>query len=643
LLSLLIALASLPYLNTLLNSFVYDDNTQVLNNPYLHSLRHLPAILSTTAWSYRGSQAVTNYYRPMMTLGYLVCYRLFGPLAYGYHLANIVLHAAVVCLLFAVTLRMFHHRGIAFTAAALFALHPIHTESVAWIAAVTELELTFFFLLAFWFFLGEARPDGRCSASAHLAMLASFVLALLSKEQAFMLPLVATVYEHAYREDLRDTTWRQKLARYGTLWPVAFAYLLFRVRFLGSLAPATKIPKATWPQAFLSALALTGPYLGKLVWPARLLAFYVFHKSVSVFDPRVMAGVVGLAVTAALFALLWRRGAGSRARLASLGVVWTLVTLAPVLNARWMGTNVFAERYLYLPSVGFAWIVAWGLVALWEAAAGYNRVWRRNLAAAVAVVVALCVVRIVTRNRDWRDDVALYTHTLGLEPQAFLIRNNLGAVYWKRGNVDEAERQWTQALEDGPQQPIMLNNLGLVATRRKQYPRAVEFFQRSMRLKPDYTDAHLNLGVAYSEMGLRDLAESQLHAALVLSPLNVDAHNRLGELYLQDGKLGAAVEQFEASVRSEPNEPGYDDLGDVYCREGERERAEPAFRQAIVLNAFDSHAHFGLAAMEATAGRNRDAIRDYEAGLESDPNNREARAALAKLTAPSPGGPAPKP
>ncbi|MGO9274750.1 MAG: tetratricopeptide repeat protein [Terriglobia bacterium] len=643
LLSLLMALASLPYLNTLLNSFVYDDNTQVLNNPYLHSLRHLRAILSTTAWSYRGSQSVTNYYRPIMTLGYLVCYRLFGPLAYGFHLANTVLHAAVVCLLFGVTLRIFHHRGIAFTAAALFALHPIHTEPVAWIAAVTELELTFFFLLAFWFFLGEARPDGRCSASAHLAMLASFVLALLSKEQAFMLPLVATLYEHAYREDLRDTTWRQKLARYGTLWPVAFAYLLFRVRFLGSLAPAMKVAKVTWPQAFLSAFALIGPYLGKLVWPARLLAFYVFHKSVAVFDPRVMAGALGLAVTAALFALLWRGGAGSRARLASLGVIWTVVTLAPVLNARWMGTNVFAERYLYLPSAGFAWVVAWGLVALWEAAAGYNRAWRQSLAAAGVIVVALCVVRIVMRNRDWRDDAALYTHTLSLEPQAFLIRNNLGAVYWAHGDVEEAERQWTRALEDGPQQPIMLNNLGLVATRRKQYPQAVEFFQRSMRLKPDYTDAHLNLGVAYLEMGLRDQAESQLHAALVLSPLNVEAHNRLGELYLQDGKLGAASEQFEASVRSEPNEPGYDDLGDVYWREGERERAEPAFRQALVLNVFDSHAHFGLAAMEATSGRNREAIRDYEAGLESDPNNREARAALAKLTSPNPGGPAPKP
>jgi len=643
LLSLLSALASLPYLNALLNSFVYDDDTQVLNNPYLHSLRYLPKILSTTVWSYvGGARGKINYYRPLMTLGYLVCYRLFGPLASGFHLVSILLHAAVVCLLFAVTLRMFRHRAIAFAAAALFALHPIHTESVAWIAAVTDLELTFFYLLAFWFFLGEARPDGRCSVSAQMVMLASFVLALLSKEQAFTLPLVATVYEHAYREDAHETSWRQKVTRYAALWLVALVYLLFRVRFFGSLIPGVKFARVTWYQAFLSAFALAGHYLGKLLWPVHLSAFYVFHKSASMLDPRVIAGVLGLASAATLLVLLWRHGAGSSARLASLGFIWMLATLAPVLNARWMTTTVFAERYLYLPSVGFMWIAGWALVALWEFAAGYNRVWRAGLAATVVMAAALCVVRIMTRNRDWRDDVALYTQTLGLEPDAYLIRNNLGVVYWARGDAEDAEREWTRALQDAPDEAIILNNLGLASTRRKQYSRAVELFQRAMRLKPDYTDAHLNLGVAYSEMGLLDQAELQLRDALALSPLSFDAHNRLGELYLQQKRFEEAKKQFEDSVRGLPNERGYDDLGDVCLRQGERERAESAFRQVIILNALDSHAYFGLAAIEAASGRNAEAIRDYEAGLESEPNNREARAALVQLRT-NPGGPASKP
>src|SRR5215469_18977136 len=136
-----------PYANTLLNGFVYDDNTQVMNNPYIQNLHHLREIFTTTVWSYIGTQGVTNYYRPVMTAGYLMCYRLFGPLAYGFHLANVLLHTAVVCALFFVAWSLLQRRGAAFASALVFALHPIHTESVAWVAAVTDLELTFFYLL----------------------------------------------------------------------------------------------------------------------------------------------------------------------------------------------------------------------------------------------------------------------------------------------------------------------------------------------------------------------------------------------------------------------------------------------------------------------------------------------------------------
>src|SRR5271157_5922596 len=153
LLAVLILVAVLPYLNSLLNGFVQDDNHQILSNPYLRNFSHLREIFTTNVWSYVGAQGTTNYYRPLMTLGYLLCYHLLGPLAYGFHLANLVLNAGVVCLVFFVTERIFHDRTLGFVAAVIFALHPIHSESVDWIAAVTDLQLTFFYLLAFWFFL----------------------------------------------------------------------------------------------------------------------------------------------------------------------------------------------------------------------------------------------------------------------------------------------------------------------------------------------------------------------------------------------------------------------------------------------------------------------------------------------------------
>ncbi len=626
----LIALCAIvPYAGTLLNGFVYDDNTQVLNNPYIQNFRHLGEIFTTTVWSYVGAQGVTNYYRPMMTTGYLICYRLFGPLAYGFHLASVFLHTTVVCVLFIVTKSLLRRRDLAFGAALIFALHPIHSESVAWVAAVTDLELTLFYLLAFYFFLRLPRSEGTRSQGARFGLVGSFALALLSKEQALTLPLLATIYEHCYRDDRRSTTLQRKLSRYAVVWLLSVAYVLFRIRMFGSFAPVTQMPSLSWYQAMLSAFALTGQYLRKLLWPAYLCAFYVFNKSVNLVDGRVLLGLGAAAVIAALFVALWRRE-----RVLSFALIWFLVTLAPVLNARWMAANVFAERYLYLPSVGFCWLVGWAAVRLWGFAPDWSLWVRRGLLAASCLVMVMCALRIVIRNRDWQNDVRLYTVTLADTPGAYAIRNNLGSVYWHQGEVKAAEREWKEALRLHPQNAIVLNNLGLLYAKEQRYDDAVDYFRRAMRLKPNYTDPHLNLGSSYATMGQTEAAELQLRAAVTLSPLNTRARNELGKLYLEAGGLVDAEEQYRRSTESEPNLVAYDSLGDIYLRRGEHDKAKQAFQSALALDPFDSHAHFGLAAGYAASAQNFLAVREYELGLRTDPSNQEAAAALRRLRSP---------
>ena len=680
----LISAAVLPYANTLLNSFVYDDITQVTNNPYLQSFRHLGEIFTTTVWSYVGAEGVTNYYRPMMTLGYLVCYQLVGPLAYEFHLMNVVLHAAVVLMLFALTRRMFGDRTLAFVTALVFALHPIHSESVAWIAAVTDLELTFFYLLAFWLYLGVGRYRAGESPSRrvirHALLAGTFVLAVLSKEQALTLPFLATVYEHFYREDRAVTSRGQKLSRYLSLCLLAGAYLVFRVRFFGALAPASAAPKYTRMEALLSSFALLGGYVGKLLWPARLLVFYVFHKPAAPLDPQVLAGAGVLVLMAAAFLALYpssvrlpagaadsaagapgrsgserTRPAGS-ARLASFGLVWLLATQAPVLNVRWMPANAFAERYLYLPSIGFCWIVAWVWTALWVRTAAADSAtaasWVRRarwadwakwakwihpatlrwaLVGVLAVFVVLASARIWTRNRDWRNETTLFTRTLEDEPDAYPIRNNLGVVYWSRGDAAGAEREWRQSLRLAPTSVIIIGNLGMVCAKEKRYAEAVRYYRRAIELKPDYTNPHLNLGVAYGDMGLKKQAEAELEAAIRLSPLSVVARNRLGKLYADEGRLAEAERQFTESVRSEPNSDALAGLGEIYRRRGPEDVAVRAFRAALKLSPFDGHAHIELAAIEEEAGHAEIALREYETGLETDPGNAQARAAVQRL------------
>jgi hypothetical protein len=169
----LMLLATLPYLNSLGGSFVYDDQQQIVDNPYVHSFRYLGRIFGSTVWTFQGAQGVTNYYRPMMTFAYLVCYKLFGSIPFGFHLLNLTLHVGVVLLIYALTEQLFADRLISLVAASLFAVHPIHTESVTWIAGVTDLELSFFFLLTFLLYLRleKSGPARAAPAWSYLAML----------------------------------------------------------------------------------------------------------------------------------------------------------------------------------------------------------------------------------------------------------------------------------------------------------------------------------------------------------------------------------------------------------------------------------------------------------------------------------------
>jgi tetratricopeptide (TPR) repeat protein len=666
----LLLLAIVPYLNSLSGAFVYDDRLQIVGNPYVHSFRYLGKIFGSTVWTFEGAQGVTNYFRPMMTFAYLVCYKLFGPIPFGFHLLNLTLHAAVVLLLFAVTERLFGDRLLALIAAGLFALHPIHTESVAWIAALPDLQLSVFFLLTFLFYLRLAPPDLEYAREANgplpstasarwtfVAMFASYIFALLSKEQALVLPLIATIYEHFYRPDGTDraaradraaTSLRTKLQRYAGLWIIALGYIAFRHFVLGGFAPSVSRPTLSWYRVVLTAITLIGTYLWKLIWPLHLSAFYVFHESQHLSDAGVLLGLLGLLGCLNLFVWLW-----SRARPISFAFIWMGATLAPVLNARWLPAAVFAERYLYLPSIGFCWLAGCLAVVVWRAsptefpapgspalpgaarARSRARIpfLRRAVPAALAVVALLYGVRTIRRNRVWRTEEVLFRATLAEEPDAQLIRTNLGVLYWDSGNDAGAEREWLASL--GPHAPYAptLNNLGLLRARQKRYAEAIAFFEQAMTVRPSYMDPYKNRASTYADMGRFDDADRGFRQAVTLAPLSSDAHNSYGHFLLDRGRTDEALEQFTLSDENDPNAEAEENLGDIFAGKGDAQHARAAFEAALAFNSIDNHARFGLAALDEQENRYADAMREYRTGLETDPMNETALAAVRRLKA----------
>ena len=620
-------LALLVYCNTLLNGFVYDDHHQVEENPYTQSFRYVGKIFTSTVWSFQGLEGQTNYYRPIMTFGFLVCNKVFQAFPSGFHVVNVLLNCVVVWLVFLTCSILFQDDIVALAAAAIFALHPIHTEVVNWIAAVTELELAVFYLAAFIFFLRLGSLPAKERTMAGIWMCVCFVLALLSKEQAVTLAVLATIYEHSYRSDRETTSWKTKIHRYGGFWVIAGLYLIFRVTVLGALAPVHQHPDVSWPQALLSAVALVGQYVWKLFWPHPLLAFYVFHKSTAFGDPRVLAGIGAGIVATAFFVYLWKCS-----RNYSFALIWIALTLAPVLNARWMATNVFAERYLYLPSVGFCALVGGGFVFLFRRLAGRIAVLRWTLVVMATVLLSLAAGEIAARNRDWRDDFRLFSRTLAVEPHASYIRTDLAVLEWNAHREAEAEQDWRLALADMPDNPVALSNLGMVMLVKGRYGDAETYLQRAIALRPRYAFPHVHLGAVYAAEGDNTRAEGELHRAVEIYPLSMAARNALGRFYFDSGNLSEAEIQYRASVDSLTNAEAWNRLGDIYEREGLHAKAEESWHRVVDLDPFDTHAHLSLGNTYLASGRRAEASKEYRAVLELDPKNEDARRAILALS-----------
>jgi tetratricopeptide (TPR) repeat protein len=608
---LIACLAFAVFAATLHAGFVWDDKMQVVRNQALKDLHSFPRFFTTGVWGLLYSHIVANYYRPIMYVLYSVIFHLFGLHAGGFHLASVVLHVLDTVLVYLVTLRLFRSSRMALIAGLIFAVHPVHTEAVAWIAAVPELIFTFFYLLAFYFYLKAEEARG----SAWLWRMASlllFFVSLLSKEMAFTLPLLLIVYEYLYLKK-RFADGMRRVAWY---FIPAGVCLAMRFHALKGFAPMHKFTEMSPYEFVLSVVALVGQYWWKLVAPVRLNAFYVFEPSRSVLDPQVW---LALAAEAGLGWAMWRLWRSGNTQWFS--IAWVFLTLIPVLYINGVGLNAFTERYLYLPSMGFCWLIAYLL----------PRIRRKGLATALAVVLtALFSARTVARAEVWNNEFDLDSNAVEESPSSFLMHNQLGVALVEKGriaeardeflttlrlapdngdahqnladlyvdsrNFDEAVAEYRLALGVKPEDPVLRTHLGYALFLKGETDSAIVQLNEGLRIQPEYYDAYKYLGMAHYRRGATEEAIRCFRKCKAIRP-SCEASGNLGSLYAHRGLLDDAVREFQEAERIDPGcVEAYYNLGTAYSLKGQFDQAIEQFREVLSLRPGDADAQAGLEA-----------------------------------------------
>jgi tetratricopeptide (TPR) repeat protein len=584
LISLIVMTCLAVYFNALFNGFVYDDGFQILKNRWITDIKYIPEIFSGNVWQFKGI-VTSNYYRPLMHVTYLICHAVFGFKPWGFHLVNIMLHAGVSVLVFLIAARVLSQSdkpgpfffSPAFVAAEIYAVHPIHTEAVAWVAGLPDVAFTFFSLLSFYLYMRSEGGTGLRYAASVL----SFFCATLFKEPALTLPLILVAYDFAFRESTPRSRFWLSIKRYVPYFIVVGIYFLLRFHALGGFAPYRSHGELSTSQYIINIFPLFIQYLVKLVFPLNLNAYHVFHPATSIFEMKVMVPLFLSLLFLALFYVSARKN-----REAFLGLVFLVVPLLPVLYIPGLGDSVFTERYLYFPSVGFVLLLA----LLYSRLGAAKRSMTVPLTAAFALLLIFYSLGVVDRNAVWRDNYSLWADTVKKSPDAAIPHGDFGlALLSYPQRLDEAIEHLQIAIALGSQSnsiteknnlATFFNNLGSAYSAKGWEDKAVEQYQMAIRVNPSYVNAYNNLGVSYLESGRVDEGIQLFQAALGLQPDLAETHNNLGLAYLRKGLADQAIEQLQEAVYLSPDDPYfYYGLADAYKMKGLYENAAEAIRR----------------------------------------------------------------
>jgi tetratricopeptide (TPR) repeat protein len=597
-----------------------DDPTYVLTNVRVQQ----GVTWENVTWSF--STYYFSNWHPLTWLSYLVDCEIFGVNPRAMHGVSLAWHVANVLLLFGLLKRATGATWPSAVVAALFAVHPLHVESVAWISERKDVLSTFFWISSMWAYCEYVKA--RC-AGWYTAAVALCALGLMCKAMLVTLPFALLLFDlwPLRRLEPGGDAWLRRVAKLVVekLPFFALAAVTGFFTFVAQQAGEAVIPfeplslSARIENAFISYAR----YLAKTFWPTELAVFYP-HPG----EWPVMQFVASLALLAGVSAaaIVYIR----RHPFLFTGWFWFLGTLVPVIGLVQVGGQSMADRYTYVPSIGL-------FVALvWLA----RRVAARVPVAAIATVVTLvlftCTILTHQQSRLWQDSVTLFTHAARVAPANSVVLNNLGSALRDVGRTADADRVFDEALALDPEDPMVLGNLGNRSLRGGKVDEALAFYQRALQFKSNEPRLHFNAGRAFAMKGEFTNAMGHYDRALELNPSYLDARLELGNVMMALGKTAAAIEHYNRVLKLRPDHAAARyNLGQIAIREGRWTEAVEHLSEAVRTQTNFAAAHRQLAVALQRSGQPGKARQSLESAIAARPTNAVLHAELGLLLAQS--------
>jgi tetratricopeptide (TPR) repeat protein len=540
LLYLFLALATfIAFEQTHRNDFInYDDYQYVTENWYVQKGIGLESV----KWAFTTGQE--GNWHPLTWLSHMLDCELFGLNPGWHHLTSVLFHIANTLLLFWVLKKMTDAIWPSLFVAAVFALHPLHVESVAWIAERKDVLSGLFWMLTIVCYI---RYTEQPSIKRYLLVFVVFALGLMAKPMLVSLPFVLLLLDYwplgrlQWGHQTNNQEWsawrlvREKIPLF--ILTIASSVITFIVQQKGGAMDVGE--SYSLGVRISNALVCYIGYIIKMVYPVRLAVLYP-HPGANLPMWQVIVSFLIIVVISAVVIY-----AGRRRRYLAVGWFWYLGTLVPVIGLVQVGAQAMADRYTYLPSIGIFIMVGWGLG---EVAAKWRE---RETVLGICAGVVLAAFLICTRIqvRYWQDSSTLFRHTLEVTDNNYIMHNYYGRALRERGQLDESIKEIGESLRLNPNYAGAYNSLGITLQTQGKLDEAVKQFRQALRLNPDFAKVHNNLGIVLAKQGNLDEAIAHFVKAIELDAVNDKAHHNLAQTFFSKGDIAGAIKHYRESLR----------------------------------------------------------------------------------------------